>query len=81
MYVSMNCLDIRGHHADLNETFFIGSVDEESKRLVRTTYEALKEAVKQIRPGTMYRSLGQIITKVANSERFSVVKGYCGHGK
>jgi methionyl aminopeptidase len=70
----------RGHHADLNETFFIGNVDEESRRLVRAAFESLSEASKLIRPGTMYRQLGQEITKVANRERFSVVKSYCGHG-
>eukprot|EP01138_Halocafeteria_seosinensis_P008769 gb/GECG01008963.1/.p1 GENE.gb/GECG01008963.1/~~gb/GECG01008963.1/.p1 ORF type:complete len:408 (+),score=44.82 gb/GECG01008963.1/:1-1224(+) len=70
----------KGHHADLNETFFIGNVDEESRRLVRTAFESLSEATKLIRPGTMYRQLGQAITKITNHERFSVVKSYCGHG-
>ena len=35
-----------GFHGDLNETFFIGEVDEESKKLVKVTHECLAEAIK-----------------------------------
>jgi len=36
----------RGFHGDLNETLFIGEVDEASKKLTKVTYEALMEAIK-----------------------------------
>lgn len=29
----------RGYHGDLNETFVVGEVDEEGKKLVRVTHE------------------------------------------
>lgn len=29
----------KGYHGDLNETFVVGEVDEESKKLVRVTHE------------------------------------------
>lgn len=32
------------------------------------------------KPGMKYRELGDIITKVASGQKFSVVKTYCGHG-
>ncbi len=35
----------RGFHGDLNETLFIGEVDEKSKQLTRVTYEALMKAI------------------------------------
>jgi methionyl aminopeptidase len=35
----------RGFHGDLNETLFIGEVDEKSKELTRVTYEALMKAI------------------------------------
>jgi hypothetical protein len=35
----------RGHHADLNETYFIGEVDPESVKLVETAYACLAAAV------------------------------------
>ena len=34
-----------GFHGDLNETFFVGHVDEEAKKLVQTTYECLMQAI------------------------------------
>lgn len=30
---------------DLNETYFVGNVDEESRRLVKCTYECLEKAI------------------------------------
>ena len=35
----------KGHHSDLNETYLIGDVDEESVKLVETSYMCLAAAV------------------------------------
>lgn len=35
----------RGFHGDLNETFFVGNVKEQHKKLVQVTYEALMKAI------------------------------------
>ncbi|TRY60508.1 hypothetical protein DNTS_001479 [Danionella cerebrum] len=69
-----------GYHGDLNETFFVGEVDEGSKRLVQTTYECLMQAIDSVKPGIRYRELGNIIQKHAQANGFSVVRSYCGHG-
>lgn len=34
-----------GYHGDLNETFLVGKVDDESFRLVKTTYDSLMAAI------------------------------------
>jgi methionyl aminopeptidase len=68
------------YHADLNETYLVGNVSDEDVHLVRVAYECLQTAQKMLRPGTLYRELGNHITKVANSQGCSVVKTYCGHG-
>lgn len=34
-----------GYHGDLNETFYVGEVDEGAKRLVQTTYECLMQSI------------------------------------
>lgn len=34
-----------GYHGDLNETFFIGEVEEGARKLVQTTYECLMQAI------------------------------------
>jgi methionyl aminopeptidase len=70
----------RGCHGDLNETFMVGNVDEEGKKLVQTAFECLQKALEACKPGTLYRDLGGIITKHAKDSGCSVVKTYCGHG-
>jgi len=50
------------------------------KKLVTTTYECLQKAIEIVKKGTMYREVGEIISKHANKNGFSVVRSYCGHG-
>lgn len=69
-----------GVHADLNETFFVGNVDEDSVRLVRTAFECLKAGLESVMPGALYRDIGAKISKVAARNKCSVVTSYCGHG-
>jgi methionyl aminopeptidase len=47
---------------------------------VETTYEALRAAIQQVRPGATLGDVGHAIQTVAHRERFSVVREYCGHG-
>lgn len=69
-----------GLHADLNETFFIGDCDEDSHRLVKAAYESLRKASEMIKPGTLYRDLGNAIHNEAVSHGTVVVPNFCGHG-
>lgn len=69
-----------GFHGDLNETFCVGNVDEEGRKLVETSFECLAEAMARVKPGTLYRDLGAVIDKVAKKNKCSVVRTYCGHG-
>eukprot|EP00470_Lotharella_oceanica_P017106 CAMPEP_0170184858 /NCGR_PEP_ID=MMETSP0040_2-20121228/34858_1 /TAXON_ID=641309 /ORGANISM="Lotharella oceanica, Strain CCMP622" /LENGTH=355 /DNA_ID=CAMNT_0010431055 /DNA_START=59 /DNA_END=1127 /DNA_ORIENTATION=+ len=69
-----------GFHGDLNETFLVGEVDDDSKRLVKTTYESLMLAIKAAKPGFFIRDFGKIISKHCNRRNYSVVRSYCGHG-
>ncbi|KAL7753451.1 Methionine aminopeptidase 1 [Sorochytrium milnesiophthora] len=81
-----------GFHADLNETYFVGrkswstagengeQVATVSQRLVDATRECLKQAIAAVKPGVLYRDMGNIIEKVAKKNGFSVVRTYCGHG-
>ncbi|KAL3875991.1 hypothetical protein ACJMK2_033883 [Sinanodonta woodiana] len=67
-------------HGDLNETFYVGNVDEKYKKLVRVSYECLMNSIAEVKPGTRYRDVGTVIQKHAQSNGFSVVRSYCGHG-
>lgn len=70
----------KGFHGDLNETILVGDVDDESKKLVRVTWECLQKAIELIKPGEKYREIGNVIQKHAQAHGFSVVRRYCGHG-
>jgi len=69
-----------GYHGDLNETFFVGEVKEEHKKLVQVTHEALSKAIDIVKPGERYREIGNVIQKHVQQHGYSVVKSYCGHG-
>ena len=34
-----------GFHADLNETFFVGNVDDDSRKLVQIAYECMMKGI------------------------------------
>ena len=55
-----------GFHGDLNETFFVGNVDERSKKLVRVSYECLDLAIKE---GMMCAQTNAIYALYSNSLR------------
>ena len=72
-----------GYHSDLNETYYIGDkakADPDTVRLVETTRECLEEAIKLVKPGTLFRDFGNIIEKYAKARNCSTIRTYCGHG-
>ena len=69
-----------GYHGDLNETFCVGNVDADGRRLVETAFECLQSALAMVKPGTLYRDLGSTIHRKAAAKKCSVVRTYCGHG-
>ncbi|KAK1558820.1 hypothetical protein Q3G72_007077 [Acer saccharum] len=70
----------KGVHGDLNETYFVGNVDEASRQLVQCTYECLDKAISIVKPGVRFREIGEVINRHAIMLGLSVVKSICGHG-
>jgi methionyl aminopeptidase len=69
-----------GFHGDLNETYLVGDVDTDGRRLVETSFQCLADAMDLVKPGCLYRDLGSVIEKTAKTNKCSVVRTYCGHG-
>ena len=69
-----------GFHSDLNATYPVGEIDEDSKRLISTTRECLDEAIKMCKPGALFRDIGKVIEPIARANGCSVVRQYTGHG-
>lgn len=70
----------KNFHGDTNRTYYIGNVSEENKKLVRTTYECMMEGIKVCKPGARLGDVGAKIQEIAESNGYSVVREYCGHG-
>lgn len=70
----------KGFHGDLNETFVVGTVDNASKKLIKTAHDSMMAAINTVKTGTMFRDFGETISNVCRRAGFSVVKSYCGHG-
>ncbi len=69
-----------GWFGDTSRMFCVGEPSALARRLVQTTYEALRAGIRQVRPGATLGDVGHAIQSVAHRERFSVVREYCGHG-
>ncbi|QNN54765.1 type I methionyl aminopeptidase [Nocardioides mesophilus] len=69
-----------GVHGDTNATFLAGEVDEESRLLVERTEEALRRAIKAVRPGRRLNVLGRVIESYAKRFGYGVVRDFTGHG-
>jgi methionyl aminopeptidase len=69
-----------GWFGDTSRMYFVGEPSPLARRLVDTTYEAMRAGILQVRPGATLGDIGHAIQTVAHRERFSVVREYCGHG-
>ena len=69
-----------GWHGDTSKMFLIGKCQPHNERLVKVTQECLYKAIKLVKPGAYLGDIGHIIQKHAESNYYSVVEDYCGHG-
>jgi len=69
-----------GWHGDTSRMFFVGKPSVKAQRLVEATYRAMMAGIEIVRPGAQLGDIGHAIQTVAEAERFSVVRDFCGHG-
>jgi methionyl aminopeptidase len=69
-----------GWCGDAAETFLIGRVDPQVRRLVEVTRHCLDLAVGMIRPGGQWSQVAAAMQNYVESEGFSVVREFVGHG-
>jgi len=68
------------YHGDTSKMFCVGPVAPFAKRLVDITQKSLFLGIDQIRPGATLGDIGHAIQKFAESNRYSIVQEFCGHG-
>lgn len=69
-----------GWHGDTSRMFFVGEVSIKAKKLVKITYESMLEGIKILKNGVCVGDIGSTIQKYVESNGFSVVRDFCGHG-
>ena len=69
-----------GFYGDTSRMYFVGQVKPEAKKLVDTTYEAMRAGIHAVKPGATLGDIGYAIQSVAHREGYSIVREYCGHG-
>jgi len=69
-----------GWCGDAAETFLVGEVKPERRRLVDVTRNCLALAVSMIQPGGVWSAVAAAMQEYVESEGFSVVKEFVGHG-
>ncbi len=69
-----------GFHGDTSRMFHVGEPTVLARRLIDVTYAAMKLGIEMVKPGAYLGDIGRAIQRFVESERFSVVREYCGHG-
>ncbi|KEZ85680.1 methionine aminopeptidase [Clostridium sulfidigenes] len=71
---------LNGYYSDASRMFMIGEVDEEAKKLVEVTKECLNKGVEAVKPWGFLGDIGAAIQEYAESNGYSVVREFGGHG-
>lgn len=71
---------VDGYYGDTSRMYYVGEPSIKAKRLCDITYKSLWLGIEQVKPGNHIGDIGYVIQKYAESEGFSVVRDYCGHG-
>lgn len=70
----------QGWHADSAETFCVGEVRPEVRRLCEVTQAALTDGIRATRAGNRVSDVGRAIEAHARREGYGVVESLVGHG-
>jgi len=69
-----------GFHGDTSRMYFVGQAAVLAKRLTQICHEAMWRGIRVVKPGARLGDIGHAIQTFAESNNFSVVREYCGHG-
>ncbi len=70
----------KGFAGDAAITFGIGRCNDAAMALMRKTEDALKAALRVVRPGVRVSEISQAVEQVALKGKYGLVKKYTGHG-
>lgn len=73
-------LSVDGYHGDSALTIPIGTVSADVQRLIDVTRDSLDRAIAQMVPGRRLSDVGHAVQERVESDGFSVVRSFVGHG-
>lgn len=68
------------YHGDTSKMFFVGEPSVAAKRVAQVAHECMVLGIELVKPGARLGDIGHVIQKHAESNNFSIVREYCGHG-
>ncbi|HOS69671.1 MAG TPA: type I methionyl aminopeptidase [Bacillota bacterium] len=69
-----------GYYGDAARTYGIGNIDKETERLIKVTEESFFKGIEYALPGNRLSDISHSIQKHVESNGFSVVRDFVGHG-
>jgi len=69
-----------GFHGDTSRMYYVGAPSVLARRLADSCHEAMWKGIEAVKPGAHLGDIGHAIQIYAESNGFSVVREYCGHG-
>ena len=77
--LDLGCV-VDGFYGDSARTVGVGRIDEDARRLMETTLEALHAGIGVCRPGKRVGDIGHAVQSHAEARGYSVVREFVGHG-
>ncbi len=69
-----------GFHGDTSRMFMVGEPSIQARRLSEVTFDCMWRGIRTVRPGAFLGDIGHVIQNLAESNGYSVVREFCGHG-
>ena len=69
-----------GYYSDASRMYMIGEVSDNAKRLVEVTKECLLKGIEKVKPWTRLGEVAHAVQQHAESNGYSVVREFGGHG-
>ena len=73
-------IELDGFFVDMAETFPVGRVSAEKQKLIEVARASLDEAIKAFKPGNMLSDISFAVQHCVETNGFSVVRDFVGHG-
>ncbi len=70
----------RGYYGDAAVTFPVGRILDDTDKLLKVTRKSLDEAISMMKTGNRLSDISNAVQKYVESNSFSVVRNYVGHG-